>query len=129
MDERIHFALVCGAKSCPPIRIYTPESLEEGLQGAAEAFCASEVSLDPANGSVSLSKIFQVGAPARWSLAHLSVGFICDSLPVLRDCSRGVVYYKLPFPGLKRPCDSHAVRPVQTLVASVTMQLACPCRL
>ena len=60
MDERIHFALVCGAKSCPPIRIYTPESLEEGLQGAAEAFCTSEVVVDPMARSVSLSKIFQV---------------------------------------------------------------------
>ncbi len=31
MDKRIHFALVCGAKSCPPIRVYTPEELDEGL--------------------------------------------------------------------------------------------------
>lgn len=29
LDPRIHFALVCGAKSCPPIRIYTPENLEK----------------------------------------------------------------------------------------------------
>lgn len=32
MDPRIHFALVCGAKSCPPIKLYTPENLDEGLQ-------------------------------------------------------------------------------------------------
>lgn len=31
-DPRIHFALVCGAKSCPPIKVYTPDNLEEGLQ-------------------------------------------------------------------------------------------------
>eukprot|EP01129_Flabellula_baltica_P010052 TRINITY_DN4203_c0_g1_i1.p1 TRINITY_DN4203_c0_g1~~TRINITY_DN4203_c0_g1_i1.p1 ORF type:complete len:226 (-),score=31.06 TRINITY_DN4203_c0_g1_i1:233-862(-) len=24
LDPRLHFALVCGAKSCPPIRIFTP---------------------------------------------------------------------------------------------------------
>lgn len=24
-DPRVHFALVCGAKSCPPIKTYTPE--------------------------------------------------------------------------------------------------------
>jgi hypothetical protein len=23
---------VCGAKSCPPIKLYTPENLHEGLQ-------------------------------------------------------------------------------------------------
>ena len=32
MDARIHFALVCGAKSCPPIRVYSPENLDEALQ-------------------------------------------------------------------------------------------------
>ena len=39
MDKRIHFALVCGAKSCPPIRVYTAEDLDEGLDAAASAFC------------------------------------------------------------------------------------------
>eukprot|EP00884_Botryococcus_braunii_P017002 jgi/Botrbrau1/3986/Bobra.0365s0058.2 len=39
MDPRIHFSLVCGAKSCPPIRVYTAEGLEEGLTAAACAFC------------------------------------------------------------------------------------------
>jgi hypothetical protein len=36
MDPRIHFALVCGARSCPPIKLYTPENLEEGLTAAGE---------------------------------------------------------------------------------------------
>lgn len=34
VDPRIHFALVCGAKSCPPIKLYTPENLDEGLDAA-----------------------------------------------------------------------------------------------
>ena len=42
VDPRIHFALNCGAASCPPIRIYTPDRLEFGLAAAAGAFCASE---------------------------------------------------------------------------------------
>jgi hypothetical protein len=46
MDPRIHFALVCGAKSCPPIKLYSASTLEEGLQGAAEAFCADDVVID-----------------------------------------------------------------------------------
>lgn len=39
MDPRIHFALVCGAKSCPPIKVYTADSLHEGLESATIAFC------------------------------------------------------------------------------------------
>ena len=29
LDPRIHFALNCGANSCPPISTYTPEALDE----------------------------------------------------------------------------------------------------
>ena len=42
MDPRLHFALVCGAKSCPPIKMYTPDNLEEGLNSAADAVCEGE---------------------------------------------------------------------------------------
>ena len=46
VDPRIHFALVCGAKSCPPIKMYTPDNLEEGLNSAADAVCeGAEASL------------------------------------------------------------------------------------
>lgn len=30
-----------GAASCPPVKVYTPESLEAGLEAAARAFCES----------------------------------------------------------------------------------------
>lgn len=39
MDPRVHCALVCGAKSCPPIRVYSAVTLDSGLEAAAEAFC------------------------------------------------------------------------------------------
>jgi len=42
VDPRIHFALVCGAKSCPPIKVYTPTSLQEGLDTATMAFCEGQ---------------------------------------------------------------------------------------
>eukprot|EP00775_Hariotina_reticulata_P010520 gene10520-10680_t len=58
MDPRIHFALVCGAKSCPPIKLYSVGTIEEGLQAAAEAFCASDVVIDTTARRVTLSKIF-----------------------------------------------------------------------
>ena len=40
LDPRIHFALNCGAKSCPPIRIYQSEKLDKQLEIAAKSFCS-----------------------------------------------------------------------------------------
>ena len=59
LDPRIHFALVCGAKSCPPIRIYDCDNLNTALQWATEGFCSEEVSLNRQRNSVTLSRIFQ----------------------------------------------------------------------
>ena len=43
LDPRIHFALNCGAKSCPPIRVYSPPNLDSQLNRAAASFlCADE---------------------------------------------------------------------------------------
>ena len=36
---------MCGAKSCPPIKVYTSGALEEGLEAAASAFCEGELHL------------------------------------------------------------------------------------
>ncbi|KNC48485.1 glutaredoxin [Thecamonas trahens ATCC 50062] len=43
VDPRIHFALVCGAVSCPPIRVFTSRNLEFGLDAAAANFCSQSV--------------------------------------------------------------------------------------
>jgi len=45
LDPRIHFALNCGALSCPPIRVYTTDRLDEQLQTASIAFLSQEVEL------------------------------------------------------------------------------------
>ena len=46
LEPRIHFALNCGAKSCPPIGVYTAELLEEQLELATHSFLQSEVEID-----------------------------------------------------------------------------------
>ena len=38
-DCRIHFALNCGAKSCPPMRTFTADGLDEELRIVSQAFC------------------------------------------------------------------------------------------
>ncbi len=42
LDPRIHFALNCGARSCPPIRPYAPATLDEDLEAATAAYLAAE---------------------------------------------------------------------------------------
>jgi len=44
-DARIHFALNCGARSCPAIRVYDAQNLERGLAAATTTFCSSEVKM------------------------------------------------------------------------------------
>jgi hypothetical protein len=56
LEPRIHFALNCGAKSCPPIRVYAPTNLEFGLRAAAASFLENETRVE-ADGTVVLSSL------------------------------------------------------------------------
>jgi hypothetical protein len=60
MDLRIHFALNCGAASCPVIRPYDPAQLDPQLNAAARSFLLSNalrIAEPPAKG-VLMSRIF-----------------------------------------------------------------------
>ncbi|MFT4890871.1 MAG: hypothetical protein ACI9YT_001792 [Halobacteriales archaeon] len=46
VDPRIHFALNCGAASCPPIAVYTAEEVDEQLDLATESYLETEASYD-----------------------------------------------------------------------------------
>ena len=37
-DYRIHFALNCGAKDCPPVAIYSPKTLDEQFEAQTKAY-------------------------------------------------------------------------------------------
>lgn len=59
-DPRIHFALVCGARSCPPIASYSGNDLESQLDKAAATFINGVgAQYDPKNQLLSLSRIFK----------------------------------------------------------------------
>jgi len=62
-DARIHFALVCAAISCPPLRnrAYVPEQLEAQLQAQARASLQHEnfIRVLPAEKKVLVSEIFK----------------------------------------------------------------------
>jgi hypothetical protein len=46
VDPRIHFALNCGAASCPAIEAYTADGIDEQLDLATDAYLSSEVEYD-----------------------------------------------------------------------------------
>lgn len=57
LDYRIHFALNCGAKSCPPIAFYTPETLDTQLELATNAYLTGEADYDSTNNIIKLPKL------------------------------------------------------------------------
>jgi hypothetical protein len=42
VDPRVHFALNCGARSCPPLATWEPATLDEDLERAARAYLTNE---------------------------------------------------------------------------------------
>jgi hypothetical protein len=58
-DARIHFALNCASRSCPPIRVYTPENLDEQLDLVTRSFLATDVQILPKENAIYLSSIFK----------------------------------------------------------------------
>lgn len=64
LDPRVHFALVCAARSCPPIAVYHAARIDEQLEMATRTFINNGgVEIDRASGEVRLSQIFQWYAP------------------------------------------------------------------
>lgn len=57
LDYRIHFALNCGAKSCPPIAFYTFENINKQLDDAMHSFITSETKVDRNNKTIETSKL------------------------------------------------------------------------
>jgi Protein of unknown function, DUF547 len=59
-DPRIHFALNCGAKSCPPIHLYEPDSIEQQLELATRAYLRAETEVDIERGRVGLPGLMRL---------------------------------------------------------------------
>ncbi len=58
-DPRIHFALNCASRSCPPIGVYDAARIDAQLDLAAASFVANDVAIDIRAGVVRLSSIFK----------------------------------------------------------------------
>ena len=57
-DFRVHFALNCGAKSCPPVRAYTAENLETQIEDSTQKFLNKFSSYDEASNTVNTTALF-----------------------------------------------------------------------
>lgn len=82
IDKRIHFALNCGAKSCPPIKLFSPDTLEEGLQSAAASFCQGVRSLDFVDllSSVLSNQLIRLSRnDSSYHYRRLASGILCNS--------------------------------------------------
>jgi len=57
-DPRVHFALNCGAESCPAIRSFDPDGVDAQLDRATRAYLDAEVEHDRDAGRVALPRVF-----------------------------------------------------------------------
>ena len=57
-DARVHFALNCGSRSCPPISVYDADHIDAQLTFATRSFLSLEAALDAQRGELRLPRIF-----------------------------------------------------------------------
>jgi Protein of unknown function, DUF547 len=57
IDYRLHFALNCGAKSCPPIAFYNYGNIDRQLDLATKVFLKSETKIDSIAKTATISKL------------------------------------------------------------------------
>lgn len=58
MEPRIHFALNCASNSCPPIRFYDPDRLDQQLDSAARNYLSSDVRFEAESHTIRLPMLF-----------------------------------------------------------------------
>jgi hypothetical protein len=56
-DPRVHFALNCGAASCPPVAAYTREAVDEQLDLTTRGYLDEHVEYDPGEGTVWVPRV------------------------------------------------------------------------
>jgi len=57
-DYRIHFALNCGAKACPPVTIYDPENLEKQFAYMTEKYLSENTEYNKEENKVTTTPLF-----------------------------------------------------------------------
>ena len=89
-DPRIHFALNCGAASCPPIRAYSAEKLRDELEAAARAYLEAESGFDAATGRLVLPGLLRLYR-ADFEPEGGAIAFALSRLPFGAEAARADV--------------------------------------
>lgn len=59
VDPRIHFALVCASRTCPPVEVYEAGRIDRQLATSAQVFINGTSRYDAARNRLHLSKVFR----------------------------------------------------------------------
>lgn len=57
IDYRIHFALNCGAKSCPPIALYVSDRIDEQLDKSSSAYLKNNTKYNEQKNQILVPKL------------------------------------------------------------------------
>ncbi len=57
LDYRIHFALNCGAKSCPPVAVYDPDKIDSQLDEVSQLYLSKECKYNEAEDTIGVPAI------------------------------------------------------------------------
>jgi hypothetical protein len=87
LDPRIHFALNCGARSCPPIQVYNPAEIDTQLETATRAYLEIETALDRERCRVTLPRLLRLYS-ADFGRRAKQLEFGARYLPDLEACLR-----------------------------------------
>jgi len=103
LDPRIHFAISCGAKSCPPIRFYNSGNLNKALDLATQVFIRENVDINIDKKQIKLSKLFSwyhsdfgqdTAAVINWLIPYASDEQVIFLRKLLQDDNFTVSYSK-----------------------------------
>lgn len=87
LDARIHFALNCGAASCPPIRSYEASGLEQQLELATRSYLGAESRLDQDCARLSLPRLMRLYR-VDFGSREAQLGLAARHVPGVEDCLR-----------------------------------------
>jgi Protein of unknown function, DUF547 len=85
LDQRIHFALNCGARSCPAIRSYEPETLDDQLELSTRTYLEAESAVDPKACRITLPRLMRL-YKRDFGTREEQLAFAARHVPAIADC-------------------------------------------
>jgi len=86
-DPRIHFALNCGARSCPPIRRYRAEEIDRQLEVATASYLRAEAAVEDERRRVVLPGLMRLYRRDFGTQAD-ALRFVAERVPAVEEAQR-----------------------------------------